>query len=420
MLESKVGEIVGTGARPVRWERPLIFFLALTAADMVWFILGPSLFSSGRMERPKLTFFNIPPPTSWLEALAFNALMVIAATLVFALVRNIFAILPIAIGYGLLATGLIYLFTLMSPVMNPQPFWNMARVMNLVSNTLWALLFLSLLELSLRLIKNLPLALLAGAVTTSLLLFPINYLLNLLAFKSSMAFLDRLIYLPFNLLSSALLALALWAGLRISSGPHALTEQPAEPRVSKRFHLGIQFSTNGVGLILCMASIVLMAVGVWRIREVGDATPIFMLLGISTLLVIISIVAFCVLVYKMWAAIQDGHARTRPGWAVGALFIPIYNIYWMFQVFPGFATDYNAYLTRHGINAPPLSTSIFTAYVAMCIIVLIPYLGLLAVPAAYIVMLLMIAQICDAVNRVPAVQPVQAPAQWAATEQLSA
>src|ERR1700681_1097261 len=37
-------------------------------------------------------------------------------------------------------------------------------------------------------------------------------------------------------------------------------------------------------------------------------------------------VVFSVLIYTMWAAIQDGHVRTTPGRAVGFLFIPIYSI----------------------------------------------------------------------------------------------
>lgn len=420
MFESKVSELVGTGARPIRWERPLIFFLALGVADLVWLILAPGFHSLTQDGRPKLTFFNIPPPSSWLESLAFNLLIVILAMAVFALMRNVFAILPLALGYGLLATGIQYLLELTYKVINPRPFWDVPRVMNLVGNILWALLFFGLLELWLRLIKNLPLALLAGALGTSLLLFPINFVLRLIiTTSSSITLIDRLMFLPFNLLSSLLLALTLWAGLRLSSGSRPLDERAVEPRVSKSFHLGIQFSTNGLALLLCLASIVMMLAGVWRMRGAGDVTSILMLLGVAMLLVIVSIVAFCVLIYKMWDAIQDGHARTQPGWAVGGLFIPIYNLYWMFQVFPGFATDYNAYATRHGINAPRLSTGIFTAYVVMCIIALLPYLGLLIVPAAYIVLLLMIAQICDAVNAVPVARHVQAPASWAVTEQLS-
>lgn len=51
------------------------------------------------------------------------------------------------------------------------------------------------------------------------------------------------------------------------------------------------------------------------------------------------------------APIADGQARTSPGRALGFLFIPFYNLYWMFQVLPGWASDFNAYCARHGIRA---------------------------------------------------------------------
>ena len=43
----------------------------------------------------------------------------------------------------------------------------------------------------------------------------------------------------------------------------------------------------------------------------------------------------------MWAAIQDGYARTTPGKAIGFMFIPFFNIYWMFQAIWGYSKDYN-------------------------------------------------------------------------------
>src|SRR5687767_6774080 len=58
------------------------------------------------------------------------------------------------------------------------------------------------------------------------------------------------------------------------------------------------------------------------------------------------------LYYRAWKAIQDGHARTTPGKAVGFLLIPLFNLYWMFPALWGFSKDYNAYIERHSINVP--------------------------------------------------------------------
>jgi len=42
---------------------------------------------------------------------------------------------------------------------------------------------------------------------------------------------------------------------------------------------------------------------------------------------------FNTVVYKAWEAIQNGHARTSPGKAVGFLFIPCFSLYWMFPAY---------------------------------------------------------------------------------------
>jgi len=58
------------------------------------------------------------------------------------------------------------------------------------------------------------------------------------------------------------------------------------------------------------------------------------------------------LVYRWWRQIQDGHAQTGPGKAVGFLFIPLFNYYWYFIAFWGLAKDLDAYTQRYAINAP--------------------------------------------------------------------
>jgi hypothetical protein len=109
-------------------------------------------------------------------------------------------------------------------------------------------------------------------------------------------------------------------------------------------------------------------------------------------------VVFLILVYRMWAAIQDGDVRSTPGKAVGFLFIPIFSLYWVFQVIPGFATDYNNFLARQSLNLPKLERNLFTAYLVLCFTAWIPFLNILTFIAAYIVGIVMINRICDAVN----------------------
>lgn len=68
-----------------------------------------------------------------------------------------------------------------------------------------------------------------------------------------------------------------------------------------------------------------------------------------------------VLLYKAWLSIQDGNARTSPFKAVALLFVPLFNLYWIFNVLPGFATDFNRYIQRHRVDAEPLSQNLILA-----------------------------------------------------------
>ncbi len=81
------------------------------------------------------------------------------------------------------------------------------------------------------------------------------------------------------------------------------------------------------------------------------------------------------LYYKAWGAIQDGYARTTPGKVLGFSFIPVFNIYWVFVVMAGFASDYNAYLERHKIETEKTLGSAIYWIAAFCWIFAFPTMG---------------------------------------------
>jgi hypothetical protein len=101
----------------------------------------------------------------------------------------------------------------------------------------------------------------------------------------------------------------------------------------------------------------------------------------------------------MWGAIKDGHARTTPGKAVGFLFIPFFNIYWFFQVWAGFPTDYNRFVDRYKLPVTHLASEIYVAYSVLFLLSIIPFLGILSVIAILIITPIIAATTCDAVNR---------------------
>ena len=48
-------------------------------------------------------------------------------------------------------------------------------------------------------------------------------------------------------------------------------------------------------------------------------------------------------IFKYWKALPEAHRKTTPGKAVGFLFIPFFNFYWVFVSFPALAKGYYSY-----------------------------------------------------------------------------
>ncbi|MDA2912872.1 hypothetical protein MYX77_02735 [Acidobacteriia bacterium AH_259_A11_L15] len=172
-------------------------------------------------------------------------------------------------------------------------------------------------------------------------------------------------------------------------------------KLSKSFYLGSIAGGLGAYVLLIVVGVALSSS-----RSTEEAGIFFFVLG--ALAGLYAIIAWWVLVYKMWAAIQDGHARTTPGKAVGFMFIPVYNIYWIFQTIHGFAKDYNSYLQRHSVNAPPLPEGLFLAIPVLALVSIVPVLGVLASLANVILFIIVAGKVCDAVNALPA-QPGMGP-----------
>ena len=80
------------------------------------------------------------------------------------------------------------------------------------------------------------------------------------------------------------------------------------------------------------------------------------------LLLFVTVIIFAYIVglvlhYKLWKAIQDPYTSITPGRAVGFLFIPVYNYYWVFRSVYGFANECNAFLDRNDIQTAKLPSA---------------------------------------------------------------
>ena|GEM_PF-626907 len=108
--------------------------------------------------------------------------------------------------------------------------------------------------------------------------------------------------------------------------------------------LNIYFALWAVCLIVGIASSVLCA------RGVTDILTVIAVVG-AILFGIVGVVVFQYLIlYQSWKLIPADIARTTPGRAVGFLFIPIFNLYWMFIAYAGLCKDMNKTFRQCGVQ----------------------------------------------------------------------
>ncbi len=114
----------------------------------------------------------------------------------------------------------------------------------------------------------------------------------------------------------------------------------------------------------------------WFAWLTGLGVPLmFLCIGIP-MLIAATVLQF-IMLYRFWAIIQDGRARSTPGKAVGFCFIPFFNFYWIFEAIHGLANDLNTYARERNIAAEPVSTGLSLAWCILTLLTIIPYLGLL-------------------------------------------
>jgi hypothetical protein len=373
------GQLIGTSGTSIRWSFVLSLCIALVGSG----ILSGALASAvGRG-----THIVAMSAVGWVYLLVYPLLLAASIVAVFRVVRRD--------SLGALVAPFVYVAIalaadlLMSRLGENDQTLTSLLAWNCWGRFFWTFLFLFGIVIAMRWIKRWWLALPLGAAAGEVFMLAFRPLGTLLLappdFTVRSTFFTTLQWLPFALVEAAALAGILWVGREIATADAG--------RVSKRFYLASIFGGIWLGFVLTLALI-------------SPATVIVVGAGIA---MIYGGVVMMVLVYRMWSAIQDGHARTTPGKALGFMFIPVFNLYWAFQVFWGFAKDYNRYIERHRLQARRLPAGLFLAYVILCLVGVIPIVQLFVVATNLFLGASMIAKICDAVNSIPLSRPSELP-----------
>jgi len=79
--------------------------------------------------------------------------------------------------------------------------------------------------------------------------------------------------------------------------------------------------------------------------------------------------------YRTLVIVQDGFAWLAPGAAVGYLFIPFFNLYWIFRATVGSVRELNRYAERRGLAAPRPSMFFAVAFATYFLLSVVPIVG---------------------------------------------
>ncbi|MBT7216353.1 MAG: DUF4339 domain-containing protein [Verrucomicrobia bacterium] len=133
--------------------------------------------------------------------------------------------------------------------------------------------------------------------------------------------------------------------------------------------------------------------------ETPSLVGVFVMLIGGSILFLTMILNY-VFLYRAWHILQPGEARTSPGKAVGFLFIPFFNLYWIFVSYHGWALDWNRIRNSHSnlTSMPTVSEGLFMAGPICMLASIVPFIGFLSALAGGIIILIMLFNICKVVN----------------------
>ncbi|MCA9271587.1 MAG: hypothetical protein KDA31_00940 [Phycisphaerales bacterium] len=193
------------------------------------------------------------------------------------------------------------------------------------------------------------------------------------------------------------------SGQAVQAGAWPVVGDVSLQPISKGLYITLIFGANLVAMLMLIPS--------YAILFSRDKDLVFVSLGLSCSSWVFSAVAVvmgCVLHYKLWATLQDGNVRTTPGKAVGFLFIPFFNLYWIFQSLYGWAVDFNRYIAERGIAAKRAPAGLV---LTVCILGVIPYVNIVAWPLTFTFMWIHFSRAISGANAIRAMRARQVMAQ---------
>jgi hypothetical protein len=139
-------------------------------------------------------------------------------------------------------------------------------------------------------------------------------------------------------------------------------------------------------------------------------------------------IVLAIMLYKIWKAIEERGTSIFPALSIILLIIPLVNLFWVIIVFPLYIKYYNEYVERWELNVKELDPGIFYTFplfLVTCIVgigvgeifklmpesslqevIILSFgsLGILGFFVSFVVFLVIVSRLCDAVNSLPHVK----------------
>ncbi|MEM7227712.1 MAG: hypothetical protein AAF432_02750 [Planctomycetota bacterium] len=178
--------------------------------------------------------------------------------------------------------------------------------------------------------------------------------------------------------------------------PVPIMKPPAvRRRISKGAYLGGIIGAYAVSFLLMIPGLLMIATS----RDEAVAVAGSAIICVGVIPSIIAGVLLLVLVWKMWASIQDGQlTRTTPGKAVGFLFIPFFNLYWIFTVYWGWCIDFNRYSAERQVAAPRAHEGVGLTIGILMLCSMVPLIGYLPSLVNLVLLVVFMNRAIDCVN----------------------
>jgi hypothetical protein len=202
-------------------------------------------------------------------------------------------------------------------------------------------------------------------------------------------------------IAGAVFGACLWIGIEFQRRKPIICERLTDARLSQGAYIFLVACGHLLGW-----NLLLSAMGMR-----GNEITTDILGWLAILIMLAASIVFLVFLYRAWVSIQTPFSISA-GSVIWKLFIPFYNIYWIFQAIPGFATEYQNFVNYHELKLPKVRRGWLIAYAVITLI--LPLVGRLlpireAAPFVFGVFIVIvpvaeavtISHIAGAVNRLP-------------------